>query len=416
MPPVTWNPLAYDARLAALHLPRPGDTLNKDQAQQLALDVALRGVGAVAPNPLVGAVIVDEAHRFVAAGAHERVGGAHGEAAALLAATGGSTASAGAMRGKTIYITLEPCAHEGKRTPPCAPRMVEAGFARVVYGALDANPKVNGKGVEIMRAAGIETVFDANWHAKCERLAEVYLGNARRGRPLIGVKAAATMDAAVARRGDRRAWITGERAREYGHFLRLWYDAIVVGRATLVADDPSLDPRGAIAGGRRLPWRIVVGQPEGVDVARLKMLKCGPERVMWCATPAAWAKCPASAAALRALGARVVAVEGDAAGRMAATALVRAIVAEAAEGTGAAATTLPITSILIEGGAGTYAPFFADGLVDRLHLFQAPLLFGDADALRLGDGAGRLTMPRASSIEITPLGDDWVVEAAWRTS
>ncbi len=392
MPSPVWNPLAKDERLRALALPARGTALSPAAAQELALTVGLRGVGQVAPNPLVGAVIVDEAHRFVAAGAHERVGGHHGEFAALVAATGEDWR--GKMRGHTLYVTLEPCAHEGKRTPPCAPRLVEAGFARVVYGALDPNPMVNGRGIAILQAAGIEAVFAADWARGCAALAEVYLTNAARGRPFVGLKAAATLDGVIARRGDRRSWITGARARQYGHFLRLWYDAVLVGRGTVEADDPMLDPRDAIAGQKRPPFRVVLDPQMRAYDEKRAMLALAPARVLWVVgADVTRARAP--------IGTRILGLPVNAAGAFAAADVLAALSKEG------------ITSVLIEGGAGSYGAFLGARLIDKLHLFQAPVVFGAEDAVRWSDGAGRLAMDRAKTIDLTPLEDDWVVEAAW---
>lgn len=392
MPSPRWIPIAKDEQLRNLTLPGRGAVLTPDAAKDLAVAMAWRGVGNVAPNPLVGAVIVDDKHGFVAAGAHEKVGGLHGEIAALTA-VGGEWR--GTMRGHTLYGTLEPCAHEGKRTPPCAPQLVEAGFARVVIGALDPHPLVDGRGLAVLRAAGIDCFVDPGWSRACEDLAAVYLKNARTGRPFVGLKAAASLDGIIAQRGDQRRWITGARARQYGHFLRLCYDAIIVGRATVEADDPTLDPRDTIAAqGRRTPLRVVLDPQMTAFNASRKMFEVEPERVVWVID--ARFKAPP--------GVRTIGLPVDSAGLFAAADILTALKAE------------QITSVLVEGGAGTYSAFFKAALVDKLHLFQAPRIFGPSEAVRLTDAAGRIDLGAAKTLDLTPLGDDWVVEATWESS
>ncbi len=397
------RPEARDERLRNFRAPPRGTPLTSAEAQRLATDAALRGVGRVAPNPLVGAVVVDREHRFLGAGGHEAYGGHHGEVQAMIAAAGGEDWR-GKLSGATVYVTLEPCAHTG-RTPPCAPRLVEAGVAKVVFAVLDPTPKVNGRGAEILRAAGVEVVHDLEWAeaGDGEGVGEVFLGNARRGRPFVAVKAAASLDGAIARRGDRRQWITGARARQYGHFLRLWYDAVVVGRGTVAADDPTLDARDALVLGR-VPWRVVLDPSLASYAPGRKILGVAPEKVIWVGGAAAWATAAGKRAQgeLEGVGAKAVSVAAGASSRFAPRVLLSALALHG------------ITSILLEGGAGTYAPFFAEGLVDKLHLIQAPVLFGDAGAIRFTDGAGALAPRRAHRLEWTPLGEDLLVEASFK--
>ncbi|HXV35472.1 MAG TPA: bifunctional diaminohydroxyphosphoribosylaminopyrimidine deaminase/5-amino-6-(5-phosphoribosylamino)uracil reductase RibD [Gaiellaceae bacterium] len=219
-----------------------------------ALELAERGRGTTAPNPLVGAVIV-RGGEVVGEGWHERAGGPHAEAVAL------KQAGAGA-RGATLYVTLEPCAHHG-RTPPCADALVEAGIARVVAAVGDPNPLTNGSGFERLRAAGIEVELpggEAERRARVQN--EAYRVWVAEGRPLVVYKAAVTLDGRVTVPGAR--WVTGEASRRRVHELRAEMDAVAVGMGTVRADSPELTARDV--GAARQPRRLAFGRgplPEG---------------------------------------------------------------------------------------------------------------------------------------------------------
>lgn len=392
---VVFRAQARDQTMLEFLPPIPGTPLTPQQAQDLALVVARWGTGRVAPNPLVGCVIVDQEHRLVAAGAHTRLGEAHAEVAALEAAA----ASGLRFSGGTAYVTLEPCSHYG-RTPPCAPRLAQSGVARVVYGTLDPNPKVRGQGAAFISSHGLVCVKDDAWEPACRELAEIFLHNQEQRRPFVALKAATTLDGLIARHGDRRAWITGKRARAYGHFLRVKYDAIVVGRGTVQADDPILDARDALLLART-PYRVVIDPELQALSPHLRLLTHSPDKLIWVARPEAWQAPHAAAAvaAFRALGGHCLAVSADASGELPAAAILEALAP------------LGITSVLLEGGAGLYGPFLRAGLVERLHLFQAARLWGCQGAISWTAGVGDLSLAAASDIEISMLDDDWVVEA-----
>lgn len=393
--PVVFRPHARDQILAQLKLPVAGTSLSSYAAQQLALDIAGWGSGRVAPNPLVGCVLVDREHRFVAAGAHTQLGEAHAEVAALAAAAAHDLSVAGG----TAYVTLEPCAHFG-RTPPCAPRLAQSGVSRVVYGTLDPNPKVSGQGAALIAQHGVTCVKDEHWEPACRVLAEIFLHNQEQKRPFVGLKAAVTLDGMLARPGDRRAWITGARARAYGHFLRVQYDAIMVGRGTVEADDPMLDARDALLLGR-MPFRVVIDPDLKALRPERRMLSQAPDKVIWLARPEAWQdpRVAQTVAAFKAQGGKALAVPSDATGELPPASILAALAS------------LGITSVLLEGGAGLYAPFLRTGLVERLHLFQAAQLWGGQGAISWTGGVAGLSLVAASDIEISTLDDDWVVEA-----
>jgi diaminohydroxyphosphoribosylaminopyrimidine deaminase / 5-amino-6-(5-phosphoribosylamino)uracil reductase len=210
-----------------------------------ALELAERGRGTTSPNPVVGAVLVREGE-VVGEGWHERPGEAHAEVRALDQA--GDDA-----RGATMYVTLEPCSHHG-RTPPCADAIVAAGVARVVVGAGDPNPQVNGAGIARLRASGVDVEVEDSFAARAANAG--YFSVHRRGRPWVVLKLATTLDGGVAVPGRR--WVSGESARRRVHELRAGVDAVAVGSGTVRADTPRLDARGV--GASRQPRRLAFGK------------------------------------------------------------------------------------------------------------------------------------------------------------
>ena len=225
-----------------------------------ALELAERGRGTAAPNPVVGAVLV-RAGEMVGEGWHERPGSPHAEVVALEAA-------GEAARGATLYVTLEPCAHHG-RTPPCADALVEAGVARVVAAVGDPNPQTDGRGFDRLRAAGIEVELpggELERHARAQNEAfRVWVAGRR---PFVVYKAAITLDGRVTVPGAR--WVSGEESRRRVHELRGQVDAVAVGMGTVRADDPKLTARDV--GAERQPRRLAFGRgplPRGSELELL---------------------------------------------------------------------------------------------------------------------------------------------------
>ncbi len=198
-----------------------------------ALELAQRGKGFVSPNPLVGAVIVNNG-RIVGEGFHANYGEDHAEVIALKEA--GKEAE-----GARLYVNLEPCSHHGK-TPPCSLRVIEAGIKEVYIANKDPNPKVNGQGITLLRERGIE-VKTGLLAEEGERLNEAFFLAQREKRAFINFKAAQTLDGYLAAPGGDARWITGEKARKYGHKLRHELDAVMIGIGTLLADNPRLTVR-----------------------------------------------------------------------------------------------------------------------------------------------------------------------------
>jgi diaminohydroxyphosphoribosylaminopyrimidine deaminase/5-amino-6-(5-phosphoribosylamino)uracil reductase len=199
-----------------------------------AIALAMRGRGHVEPNPIVGCVIVKEG-RVIGEGFHEQFGGPHAEPNALASCTE-------SPEGAAAYVTLEPCCHADKKTPPCTPRLIEAKLARVVVGSVDPNPDVNGKGLDQLRAAGI-TVTPGVLEESCKQLLAPFIGRVVYDRPYVTLKWAETADGKVAGPGGERLQISNARASRVVHELRAASDAILVGINTVINDDPLLLPR-----------------------------------------------------------------------------------------------------------------------------------------------------------------------------
>jgi len=303
------------------------------------------------PNPWVGCRIVAP-DGSIFEGATSAPGGPHAEAGALARA-------GGASRGATVYVTLEPCAHQG-RTPPCTDALVAAGVSRVVVGVVDPDARVQGRGIEQLRAAGIEVSVGTCEQEVREVLAP-YLKHRSTGRPWVVLKLAASFDGRIAAPGGDSKWITGEAARADVHRLRAESDAVLVGAGTVRADDPRLTVR-LVPG--RSPLRVVLGEVHP------------------------------GAAVMPALS-----MTGD--------------LGEVLDDLGARG----VLQLLVEGGARVAHEFHAAGLVDRYVLYFAPVLFGGDDAVPMFSGAGASVMStlwRGRLVALERTGDDLRVELAPR--
>lgn len=207
--------------------------LNEKDFMLRAISLATRGTGNTSPNPLVGAVIVKNG-KIIAEGYHEKYGELHAERNAIKSAKE-------SLEGATMYVTLEPCCHYGK-TPPCTEAIIENKIAKVVIGSRDPNEKVSGKGVRILKEAGIEVVEDF-MKEECDKLNDVFFHYITTKRPYVVMKYAMTVDGKICTSSGESKWITGEDSREYVHYLRHKYKGIMVGRATVEKDNPMLNCR-----------------------------------------------------------------------------------------------------------------------------------------------------------------------------
>jgi diaminohydroxyphosphoribosylaminopyrimidine deaminase / 5-amino-6-(5-phosphoribosylamino)uracil reductase len=355
-----------------------------------AIDLAARGAGRTTPNPLVGAVVVRDGV-VLGEGHHTAFGAAHAEREALDAA--------GEARGATLYVSLEPCCHQGK-TPPCTDAIVEAGIARVVIASDDPTEKASGRGLGILRDEGIEVVVaGGEVAARARRLNQPFRKHARTGRPWILFKSAMTLDGKVATRAGDSRWISSEASREIAHRWRSECDAVAVGVGTALADDPRLTAR--IPGVHRQPRRVVFDS-EGRLPLESNLVRGAAEVPLTVVVSRA---APRTATdALEAAGADIVVVSG---------ANEPDRVCSALDALGSAG----ITSVLLEGGPHLAGAFFDAGEVDELRLFLAPLVIGGAGARDPLEGEGVAAIDdatRALSLDVERLGDDVLIRARLR--
>jgi len=362
-----------------------------------AIRLAERGHGLASPNPSVGAVVVARDGRVVGEGWHEGPGTAHAEVAALRAA--GDKA-----RGATLYSSLEPCDHTG-RTGPCTVALLAAGVARVVAGARDPNPLVDGRGLERLRSAGVvvETPIgsvpgDAELLDAAEQLISGFARHVRTGLPFVVLKMAATLDGKVAARDGTSRWITGEAARTAVHRMRAAADAVMVGAGTVLADDPSLTVRLDGYRGRQ-PLRVVVDGAGRIPAAG--KLFDGEAPVL---VATADGVPPDRARAWSEAGADVWRPERPepTAGLVPLAPLVEHLGKR------------DVQMVLIEGGPTLAWAAVRQGAVDRVVLFLAPKLLGGREAPGIIGGEGLAPVDAAIGLAIRRIervGEDLMVEA-----
>ncbi|PLX99268.1 MAG: bifunctional diaminohydroxyphosphoribosylaminopyrimidine deaminase/5-amino-6-(5-phosphoribosylamino)uracil reductase RibD [Desulfuromonas sp.] len=349
-----------------------------------ALELARRAEGRTAPNPPVGAVIVRDG-KVVGEGFHPRAGEPHAEVFALRAA-------AEKAAGADVYVTLEPCSHHGK-TPPCADALIAAGVRRVYVGTVDPNPKVAGRGIERLQAAGIEVESGLLEFESCELIAP-FRKQILTGLPYTVYKAAMTLDGNTATESGDSRWVSGVESRRRVHQLRNRVEAIMVGVETVLQDDPQLNTRIEEGNGRD-PLRVVVDS----------QLRMPPESKML--------------------------LQGSAAGTLIATISTDRERIAALEAAGAEVVVLPavqrrvalpelwqelgrrnIQKLLLEGGATLASAALADGLIDQLMLFVAPKILGGQSRHGIFSGSGCTLMADAIQIEgsrIERCGEDLLI-------
>ena len=331
--------------------------MKPEAAMRLALAQARNALGRAFPNPAVGAVVF-RGERILGRGRTRAAGGEHAEIVALASAR--RRHGARALRGASMAVTLEPCAHTG-RTGPCADRLIAAGLSRVFVGHVDPNPRVAGRGVRRMRRAGLAVSVGVLEEA-CREQHRGFLSVVQRGRPFVVLKLAATLDGRIATSRGESRWISGVEARSAVHRLRSRMDGIMVGSGTVLADDPELSAR---RGARAVhhPVRVVVDAELRVGAsARVYRGEGGPTWVL-CSVKAP----PARRRALERAGAALIEIPRK--GRH--LNLARGLARLAERG---------LTQVLVEGGGELAAALLREGLVDEVHWFVAPRLLG-ADAV-----------------------------------
>ncbi len=355
-----------------------------------ALALARQGEGLTRPNPPVGAVIV-RAHRLVhqgylvGQGWHHYSGGLHAEALAIQEA--GARA-----RNATLYVTLEPCCTQG-RTPPCTRAIITAGIRRVVLAVRDPNPRHNGRGIAILRKAGIEVIENVGAPAARQLIAP-FTHWIRTLRPYLTLKLAESLDGKIADERGRSRWITGPAARRQVQAWRRNADAILVGARTVLADDPSLLPKPP--GGRR-PWRVVV-DTRGTLTPNAKIFTDGQQTQTIIATTR---RCPMRRqTAWRSTGAHVWVLPVSHSG-VSLTALMKKL------------GRLGCLHVLCEGGGNLAASLIRASLVNEFRFFIAPRIIGGGKALAAIGGAGwpLSVAPKLVFTECRQMGQDILITA-----
>jgi diaminohydroxyphosphoribosylaminopyrimidine deaminase/5-amino-6-(5-phosphoribosylamino)uracil reductase len=348
----------------------------------------------VSPNPMVGAVIVASTGEVLGEGHHAELGGLHAERAALRDASDRNAD----VRGATMYVTLEPCAHEG-RQPPCTDAILQAGIGRVVIASEDPTDKASGRGPGMLRDGGVEVEWASGAEATAARLLnQPFRKRARTGRPWVVLKSALTLDGRTATASGDSKWISGDSARELVHRWRADLDAVAVGIETAIADDALLTSRGV--GAKRQPTRVIFDSAARLplDGALVRTATEGPVIVV--AGPQA---APTAVDALTNAGVEVVVCGGEGPDR------VRGALEELAR--------RDLSSVLLEGGATLAGSFRAAGELDELRLFFAPLLLGGGDSRPLlgGEGPERLAdAERALDVAWEPVGPDMLARVRMR--
>lgn len=349
-----------------------------------ALELAELGRGKVAPNPMVGAVIV-KAGKIIGEGYHKKYGDNHAEVNAFANATED-------VSGATLYVTLEPCAHYGK-TPPCAKRIVKEGIKKVVIGVLDPNPLVAGKGVNILKDAGIEVVVGV-LEEECRKINEVFMKYIKTSRPFVLMKYAMSLDGKISTATGKSKWISCEKSRRDVHKLRNNLSAIMVGINTVIKDNPMLNCR--IEGGND-PIRIIVDSNLRIPLDS-KIVNTSNNISTIVATTH-----KADKDKIKLLEERnvevIVAKEKD--GRVDITSLIDKLGEK------------KIDSILLEGGSEINFSCLQEGIVDKVRIYIAPKILGGNNAKGAVGGRGVSEMIESFNIEnidISTIGSDIVVE------
>ncbi|WP_028061100.1 bifunctional diaminohydroxyphosphoribosylaminopyrimidine deaminase/5-amino-6-(5-phosphoribosylamino)uracil reductase RibD [Candidatus Solirubrobacter pratensis] len=357
-----------------------------------AIEIAGAGRGRVSPNPLVGAVLVKDG-QVLGEGFHAELGGAHAERAAIAAAGEAD------LRGATLYVSLEPCAHTG-RTPPCTEAILAAGIGRVVIASEDPTDKASGRGPGILRDEGVDVEFvDGELAAQARLLNQPFRKHTRTGRPWVLFKSAMTLDGKVATRTGDSKWISGEDSRLMSHHWRAECDAVAVGIGTALTDDPRLTAR--IEGVARQPRRIVFDSEARLPLDS-QLVRGASEVPLTVVTSRAAPRLAADA--LEVAGADVLVATGPNEPERVRNALAQL---------GAAG----ITSILLEGGPHLAGAFLDAGEVDEIRLFLAPVVLGGSSARDPleGEGAERIAAAtRALQLDCQRVAGDVLITARMR--
>ncbi|MFK7873707.1 MAG: bifunctional diaminohydroxyphosphoribosylaminopyrimidine deaminase/5-amino-6-(5-phosphoribosylamino)uracil reductase RibD [Oligoflexales bacterium] len=333
----TWQDLTSSVQI--------GQKITHQNCCQLAAATALQGIGWVSPNPLVGAVFVCKDGRLLGYGAHKQYKYEHAERNAL------KNIDPSELEGGTAYVTLEPCSHQGHQ-PSCAQLLKPLKLKTIFYGQQDPNPKVAGQGLHILRKAGMKCQQDPLLHELSTRLTEAFFHNLKTKKPYVAMKVACSLDGKAAYPGDSRHFLTGSRSRQYGHWLRQFYDAIVVGADTVLQDNPTLNVR---LDNLRIshPLRVVLDPKGKAFKPGLNLTQTQEQRTLWMTCE------------------KTLPIQG--------VEHIQLPLCGTRFDVDSLLTTLwdqGIRSLLLEGGSYLWESFLNEHAVQKLHLFQAPQILG----------------------------------------
>ncbi len=356
-----------------------------------ALELASQGRGCVSPNPLVGCVIISESGELIGEGYHKKIGEAHAEVRAVE-----SVSDPERLNGATVYVNLEPCAHFGK-TPPCADMLAKLPIQRVVIGMKDPNPKVDGQGILKLKNAGKEVTVGV-MQKEAEQLNEFFIHHQTYGRPFITLKIAQTADGFVAAADGESKWISGTQSRKLVHKWRSEYDAVMIGRNTALADNPSLTVRH-VSG--RQPRRVVIDGP--YELPRdLNLFSDKHEEKTIVLT---WNKKASEEDAdpmLKVMKQNYFRGEVVQTSRLEGHVNLREAFRLLGE--------KGITSVLVEGGQQLSSALIKEGLVDKLELFIAPKILGSGTRSILNIGIDRMRdIAELRDVTWQKVGDDMLL-------
>lgn len=352
-----------------------------------ALDLALLGKGKTNPNPMVGAVIVKN-DKIISEGYHRGYGRPHAEIEAL-------KNSKRDVAGSTMYVNLEPCCHYGK-TPPCVKAIIDSRINKIYIGMLDPNPQVKGKGMKILRDAGID-VTAGILRKEAIALNLPFVKYITSNIPFVILKSAASLDGKIATNAGESKWITGKLAREYVHEKRFESDAIIVGIETVLKDDPKLTARrnGKII---KEPLRVILDSKLRIP-ENAKILQDDQAKKTFIATTSSARK--SKIKVLKKKGAEIFITQSNAEGRVLLEPLIRKLGNKG------------ISQVIIEGGGEVNASALEEGIVDKVILFYAPIIIGGKKSPSVvgGNGIKRLDKAiRINNVKVTQLGYDIMIE------
>jgi len=311
--------------------------------------LAKRGAGKVNPNPLVGAVIVKNG-KVISEGWHRQYGKSHAEVNAIQNAKTD-------VQGSTLYVNLEPCCHTKKQTPPCTPLIISKRFKKIVISNFDPNPDVSGKGIALLKAAGLDVITGV-LEEKGQELNRFFFKYMDTALPFVVLKAGITLDGKITKNKNQRSFITGEKSNKFVHIMRSQYDAVMVGANTVKVDNPSLTVRHVVA---RNPNRIIIDGNLSVPInADLFRLKDGSSTIIYTGKNSN----PEKIARLEDKGIEIIKLPVDQNGYIDLELILKSLGKR------------KITSLIIEGGQSIFSQFISKKLFDQIVLLQAPKIFG----------------------------------------